>query len=159
MSFVTPCVDGYSSVTSSVTSWMESRSPETTSTLKPCSRPCLASVARMSSASKSSFTTVVMPIACRASRSSGTCPLNSTGVASRPALYSGYSRVRKELREISKATAMWLGFSFWSRLRSIETKPWIAFVCCPSEFTKLSTGRAKNALKASEWPSMTMRVG
>ena len=33
------------------------------------------------------------------------------------------------------------------------------FVCCPSFVVKLSTGRAKNARYASEWPSTTRRVG
>ncbi len=43
---------------------------------------------------------------------------------------------------MSKATAMWVGFSVLRRLISIARKPWIAFVCCPSRVEKLSTGRA-----------------
>ncbi len=83
-----------------------------------------------------------MLMAASASCSSGTCPTNSGGVSPRVPLYSGYSRVRNEYREISKATATCVGFSFASRLRNIERKPWIAFVCCPSRVTKLSIGRA-----------------
>jgi len=55
--------------------------------------------------------------------------MNSAGVSPRVPLYSGYSRVRKEYREISKATARWLGFSFCNRLSIIEMNPWIALVC------------------------------
>ena len=44
-------------------------------------------------------------------------------------LYSGYSLVRNEYREMSNATARWVGFSFVSRLISIAMKPWIALVC------------------------------
>ncbi len=35
----------------------------------------------------------------------------------------------------------------------------MAFVCWLSLVVKFSTGRAKNARYASEWPSTTMRVG
>ncbi len=83
-----------------------------------------------------------MFIAARASCSSGTWPTNSGGVSPRVPLYSGYSRVRKENREMSKATATCVGFSFARRSRNIEMKPWMALVCCPSCVTKLSTGRA-----------------
>ena len=77
----------------------------------------------MSSASMSSFCRTVMLIAARQSCSSGICPLNSLGVSERLALYSVYSRVRKDCREVSKATAMWVGFSALMRLISIDRKP------------------------------------
>ena len=96
----------------------------------------------MSSASKSSLVIVGMFIAFSASCSSGTWPLNSGGVSLRVPLYSGYSRLRNEKREMSKATARWLGRSFCRSSRSIDRKPWMAFVCCPSVVLKLSTGRA-----------------
>ena len=96
----------------------------------------------MSSASKSSFSRVRTPMAFRASCSSGTCPLNSGGVSPRLPLYSAYSRVRNDCREMSNATARCVGFSFWSRSSSIDRNPWMAFVCCPSRVEKLSTGRA-----------------
>ena len=96
----------------------------------------------MSSASKSSLLRVWMPMALSASSSSGTWPTNSGGVSPRVPLYSGYSRVRNEKREMSNATARWVGFSFCSSRMSIDRNPWIAFVCCPSRVVKLSTGRA-----------------
>ncbi len=68
--------------------------------------------------------------------------MNSGGVSARVPLYSGYSRVRNEAREMSNATPRWVGFSFCSRMSSIDRKPWMAFVCWPSWVVKLSTGRA-----------------
>ncbi len=53
----------------------------------------------------------------------GSCPVNSVGVAERPALYSAYASVRKVWRETSKATATWVGSSSRSTLMSIEVKP------------------------------------
>ncbi len=64
-----------------------------------------------------------MLIAARQSCSSGICPLNSLGDSDRFALYSGYSRVRKDCRDVSKATAMWVGFSALMRLISIARNP------------------------------------
>ena len=83
-----------------------------------------------------------MPMAFSASSRRGIWPTNSTGVSPRVPLYSGYSRVRNEYLEMSKATARWVGFSFWRRLMSIAMNPWIALVCWPSLFWKLSTGSA-----------------
>jgi len=60
---------------------------------------------------------------------------------------------------MSNATARCVGFSFRSKLSNIDRKPWMAFVCCPAWVWKLSTGRAKNARNAREWPSMIIRVG
>ena len=77
----------------------------------------------MSSASKSSFCSTVMLIAARQSCRSGICPLNSLGDSERLALYSVYSRVRNDCREVSKATAMWVGFSALIRLISIDRNP------------------------------------
>ena len=57
-----------------------------------------------SSASKPSTPTCRIRSASSTSRSSGSCPENSVGVAERPALYSGYSAARKVLRDTSKAT-------------------------------------------------------
>ena len=54
---------------------------------------------------------------------SSTWPLNSSGVASRVPLYSGYSSVRNECLDTSKATATWVGRSVSSRRVSIDTKP------------------------------------
>ncbi len=96
----------------------------------------------MSSASWSSLVRVGMFMVFSARSSSGTCPVNSTGVSPRVPLYSGYSRVRNEKREMSNATPTCVGFSFCRRLMSIAMKPCTAFVCCPSRFWKLSAGRA-----------------
>ena len=76
---------------------------------------------------------------------SGSWLLNSVGVLLRPALYSAYSSIRNVLREMSKATAMWVGASSRSTLMSIEVKPNTALVCCPVVVEKFSTGSAKNA--------------
>ena len=64
-----------------------------------------------------------MPMAPSTCSMSSTWPLNSSGVASRVPLYSGYSSVRKEWRDRSKATATWVGRSCSSRRVSIDTKP------------------------------------
>ena len=96
----------------------------------------------MSSASMSSCSSTVMLMAARQSFNSGIWPLNSGGVSDRLALYSVYSRVRKDCREVSKATAIWVGFSALIRLISIARNPYTPLVCCPSRVEKLSTGRA-----------------
>ena len=64
-----------------------------------------------------------MLIAARQSWRSGIWPLNSLGVSERLALYSGYSRVRKDCREVSNATARWVGCSALMRLISIDEEP------------------------------------
>ena len=64
-----------------------------------------------------------MPIASNTSRISSTCPLNSSGVASRVPLYSGHSSVLHECLDTSKATAMCVGRSVSSSRVSIDTKP------------------------------------
>ena len=77
----------------------------------------------MSSASMSSFCRTVMLIAARQSCRSGIWPLNSFGDSERLALYSVYSRVRKDCRDVSKATARCVGFSALMRLISIARNP------------------------------------
>ena len=77
----------------------------------------------MSSASKPSRESDTIPIASSTSRINSTWPLNSSGVASRVPLYSGYSSVRNECLDTSKATAIWVGFSVSSKRVNIETKP------------------------------------
>ena len=54
---------------------------------------------------------------------SGSWLLNSSGVLLRFALYSGYSSRRKVWRDLSNATAMWVGSSSRITLMSIEVKP------------------------------------
>ena len=63
---------------------------------------------------------------CSASRTrwiSGSWLLNSPGVLLRLALYSAYSSRRKVWRDLSKATATWVGTSSRSTLTSIEVNP------------------------------------
>ena len=48
---------------------------------------------------------------------------NSSGVLARLALYSGKISERNVLRETSKATATWVGFSLESSESSIVAKP------------------------------------
>jgi len=84
-------------------------------------------------------------------------PRNSVGVADRVALYPWYSSVRKVWSETSNATATWSGCSSRNALMSIEKKPYTALVTWPVEVEKFSTGRAKNARKAMEWPSTRRR--
>jgi hypothetical protein len=67
--------------------------------------------------------------------------LNSGGVSPRVPLYSAYSRVRNDARDIERDRE-WVGFCCWSRRSSIEMKPWIALVCWPSRVVKLSIGSA-----------------
>ena len=67
------------------------------------------SVAMTSSASKPSTSTCRIRSASSTSCSSGDWPVNSVGVAERPALYSAYSSVRNVCRETSKATPTWVG--------------------------------------------------
>ena len=61
--------------------------------------------------------------ASRTSWMSGSWLLNSSGVLLRFALYSGYSSRRKVWRDLSNATAMWVGSSSRITLISIEVKP------------------------------------
>ena len=77
----------------------------------------------MSSASTSSLCSTVMLIAARQSWRIGTWPLNSDGLSDRFALYSAYSRLRNDCREVSKATAMCVGLSALIRLISMERNP------------------------------------
>ena len=81
-------------------------------------------------------------MASSTSRISGTCPRNSSGVAERVALYSGYSTERKVCRDTSNATPMCVGFSSRRVLMSIEVKPYTAFVGWPVVVEKFSTGSA-----------------
>ena len=59
----------------------------------------------------------------------------------RLALYSANCSVRKVVRDTSKATATWVGFSSRSALMSIEVKPYTALVGCPVAVEKFSTGK------------------
>ena len=86
-----------------------------------------------------------MRSASSTSRISGSWLLNSSGVLLRFALYSAYSASRKVCRDLSKATAMWVGCSSRSTLMSIEVNPKTALVCWPVVVEKFSTGRAKKA--------------
>ena len=74
-----------------------------------------------------------------------TCPLNSSGLVDRFALYSTYSSERNVFRDTSNATARWVGSSSRSTLMSIEVNPNTPLVCCPVWVEKFSTGSAKNA--------------
>ncbi len=76
-----------------------------------------------SSASKPSASTYGMFSAVSTPRISGTWPLNSSGLAERVALYSGYSTERKVCLLTSKATPRCVGCSSRSELMSIEVKP------------------------------------
>lgn len=154
----TPFV-GYSTVTLSVISWNESRSPVTISTSKPAASACVASVAMTSSASKPSIAKRSACIASSSSPISSTWPLNSSGVFERFALYSGNSSERQVLRETSNATAKCVGASSRSVFASIEAKPYTAFVGCPDPVVKFSAGSAKNARYARECPSIRSRRG
>ncbi len=105
------------------TSWKESRSPVTISTSNPRASACVASVAITSSASKPSTANRGTFIASRSSPISSTCPLNSSGVLERFALYSGNSVERHVLRDTSNATAKCVGASSRSVFASIDAKP------------------------------------
>ncbi|PQM48550.1 hypothetical protein C1Y40_01240 [Mycobacterium talmoniae] len=50
-------------------------------------------------------------------------PRNSSGVADRLALYSGYRSARKVCRDTSNAAAIWVGVSSRSRLINMAVKP------------------------------------
>ena len=70
------------------------------------------------------------------------CPWNSSGVLLRPPLYSVYSSERNVGVSRSKATATWVGFCCRIMVRSIDTNPCTALVCCPVSIAKFSAGRA-----------------
>ena len=89
----------------------------------PLAAAWVVSVAMTSSASKPSTSTWRIFRASSTSCSSDTWPLNSVGVAERPALYSEYSSVRNVLRDTSKATPTWVGCSSRRTLMSMEVKP------------------------------------
>ncbi len=154
----TPFV-GYSTVTLSVINWKESRSPVTISTSNPASSAWVASVAMTSSASNPSTANRSAFIASSSSPISSTCPLNSSGVLERFALYSGNSSDRHVLRDTSNATAKCVGASSRNVFASIDMKPYTAFVGWPTAVVKFSAGRAKNARYARECPSMRSRRG
>ena len=79
---------GYSTVTSSLTSWSASRSPVQMSTCMPCARAWTDRVARMSSASNCGLLSDGMCMVSRTRSITATCPLNGAGVASRLPLYA-----------------------------------------------------------------------
>ena len=114
---------GYSTVVRSLTSWNASRSPVTMSTSNPAASAWLVKVAITSSASNPSTWSTGTFSAPSTSWIRLTCPLKSSGVALRVALYSGYSSLRNVWRETSKATARWVGRSSRSALISMEVKP------------------------------------
>ena len=136
---------GYSTVVVGVTSWRASRSPVQISTSMPAASARVVRVPMTSSASKPSFSKVVMPSAWTTSLMRSTWPLNSDGEALRLPLYSAYSAVRNVCRDTSKATATCVGRSSRSTLMSIDVKPNTALVCWPVVVEKFSTGRAKKA--------------
>ncbi len=76
-----------------------------------------------SSASKPSTAKRCARIASSSSPISSTCPLNSSGVFERFALYSGNSSDRQVLRDTSNATAKCVGVSSRSVFASIEANP------------------------------------
>ena len=84
-----------------------------------------------------------MPDASTSSRATGNCTVRSSGCASRVPLYAGKSSWRKPFPGESKTTAIAVGRSSRSTLRSIWAKPWSAPVGKPSEAR--SGGRAKKA--------------
>ena len=96
---------GYSTVTRSLTSWNASRSPVQISTSKSACSASVARVAITSSASNPSTPRCGTFSASRTSLTRSTCPLNSSGLADRLALYSTYSSERNVLRDTSNATA------------------------------------------------------
>ncbi|SHT68916.1 Uncharacterised protein [Mycobacteroides abscessus subsp. abscessus] len=114
----------------------------TTNTLKPSACPWVARVAMMSSASNPSSASTVMPRAWSTSLVMSICPRNSSGVADRVALYSGYRSDRNVLRETSKAAATCVGASSRSRLINIEVNPYTALVVKPDCVLKFSAGSA-----------------
>ena len=70
-------------------------------------------------------------------------PANSSGVADRVDLYSGYSAVRCSVeRETSNATAMCVGDSEPTRLATMDKNPYTALVCWPELVEKFSAGSA-----------------
>src|ERR1700683_600702 len=77
----------------------------------------------------------------------------SSGVSRRLALYSTHCSCLKVGSPRSNATATCVGFSSRSTLMSIAVNPYTALVGWPVVVAKFSTGRAKNARYASEWPS------
>ena len=138
-----------STVTSSFTSWRQSRSPLTMITWWPASRPRRARVARRSSASYPSSSTTGRHSASSTSRMSGNCPRRVWGVSSRPALYAGYWSSRNCGSPLSMHAITASGRSSLSSLKSIEVNPNTALVTCPELVTRVS-GRAKKARNASE---------
>jgi hypothetical protein len=54
---------------------------------------------------------------------------------------------------------MWVGCSSRSTLMSIEVKPKTPLVCWPVWVEKFSTGNAKKARYATEWPSISSSFG
>ncbi len=64
-----------------------------------------------------------MPSATNTSLVMSICPRNSSGVADRPALYSGYFSERNVCRDTSNAAAMCVGCSSRSKLISIAVNP------------------------------------
>src|SRR4029078_8004525 len=88
VSSLTP-LRGDNTVTSSLTSCSEARSPLTTRTRYPSSSAWVASVAMMASAAQPGSAGTVMPSATSTSLVMSICPRNSSGVDDRPALYPG----------------------------------------------------------------------
>ena len=76
-----------------------------------------------SSASKPGSASTVMPSAASTSLVMSIWPRNSSGVADRPALYSGYFSDRNVWRDTSNAAATCVGDSSRSRLISIAVNP------------------------------------
>ncbi len=104
------------------TSCIRSLSVETMQTSAPFGAPA-TSVAITSSASKSSIVSIGTPNASQISATIGICAERSSGCLSRPALYSGNTRLRKLPPRGSEATATWVGRSSRRTFASMVAKP------------------------------------
>ena len=58
-----------------------------------------------------------------------------------------------------ESNAQWVGFSSRSTLINIDVNPNTPLVCWPVWVEKFSTGSAKKARYAIEWPSISISLG
>ncbi len=84
--------------------------------------------------------------------------MNSGGVSPRVPLYAGYRSVRNVPPGRSNATATCVGLCFVTSDSIIDAKPYTALTGSPVDVRKFSAGRAKNARKAMEKPSIRRRL-
>jgi len=106
-------------------------------TPRPFSTAWLAMVPNTSSASAFSFSSLGISKASIISRNRSICPLRSSGIFARVALYSGNISLRNVL-PVSKATARYSGFSFSNNRNKTLMKPKIAAVGSPLDVLMLS---------------------